>query len=426
MIGNDGFQGIIGNIGKTGIEGNPGKIGPQGLAGNVGIPGQNGKTGPIGYQGIKGPIGEQGFSGIDGPIGLTGPTGSQGAKGPQGPPGSIIRGDPGRPGYDGFLSTNQKNNLIDYVKDHDISKLIKKSNSPIDDNYVYCPISMGKENAIANGIVGIYNYQGQRHISLNCTYVNMLYNDNFYTTQGVISINEPFDQGNLGASGVKGFTGQPGYQGNDGPIGLPGKPGPTGPPGTPGNDGPQGIQGVPGKRGQHGPPGNNGKIGSTGDQGPRGPVGNIGPRSSSYKGPGGSPGYTGDISVNFSQCKNLTYNRGLIFECPDNSWLTGLNYTNGYYTGLCCPLVIRDNEIAKPGDIGLDGKPYPKEKKYKYETMYNKQRLDNINNYTVNNNNNNIRSQTSNTFDFLIKNTILQINESNTFNNELNNYIKKS
>ena len=57
--------------------------------------------------------------------------------------------------------------------------------------------------------------------------------------------------------------------------------------------------------------------------------------------------------------------------------------------------------------------------------MYNKQRLDNINNYSVNNNNYYIRSQTSDKIDFIIDNIIKQINESNTFNNELNNYINK-
>lgn len=398
MIGTDGFQGNQGLKGIQGIQGPRGLKGIQGLAGNVGLPGVDGKTGPMGYQGIKGQIGYQGPSGLDGQMGLQGPIGSKGNKGPQGPPGDIVQGDPGKNGYDAFLSTNQKKEIMDVLEGtKDPSSLIKKSNNSIDDNYVYCPISMGKENAIGNGIIGQYNYKGQRHISLNCTYINMLYRDSFYTTQGIMV--EPFN--NLGAKGVQGFKGPDGFPGDIGLSGYPGRPGLTGLVGKPGNPGPIGPVGLPGKRGKIGLPGKPGQDGLVGDQGNQGPVGPIGPQSDSYKGALGNPGYVGDITINFPQCKNITYDSKLVFECPDNTWLTGLKYSSGYYTGLCCPLLVRDTEMSRSGDIGIDGRPYPNEKKYTYESRYDQNLLNNINNYTVGNNNNAIRYENKYTTSYL-------------------------
>jgi hypothetical protein len=397
MISLDGFQGNIGISGKLGPTGIDGNIGYQGISGNVGLTGITGKSGNTGPTGFKGFTGYNGLAGKDGLIGPTGPIGNQGNDGPQGPPGSFTRGPNGRNGYDGLLTTLQKNQVMSILNGTvDPNNLVAISSNPID-GIIHCPIVMGKENAIANGIVDL----GNNVYALNCTYVQMIYKDSFYSPDGYYKLNETFDQkyllGSIGPRGYQGPSGLIGSQGKQGNPGPPGKMGKPGPPGNPGIDGPIGFRGLMGIQGINGI---DGPIGITGEQGPKGPIGQMGKPGPSYVGPQGYSGYSGSVTVDFPKCIPIQSSSVAVFDCPNNYWLTSLKKSNGVYGGLCCPLTIADNNEPSTFDVGIDGKQYPSPNLKSIEKTYSKNILDyKTNQYifirklSVNNNDNNVRNE---------------------------------
>jgi len=369
MINNDGFQGSMGIKGLIGPNGNTGIIGYQGLSGNVGLPGLQGSigvTGPTGLRGFDGPNGNDGKTGITGPIGLVGNTGDMG---PQGPPGSLTRGPNGKNGYEALLSTLQKNQIIDALSGSvTMDQLINVSDNIINGT-VHCPIVMGKENAIANGILD----KGNGQYSINCTYINLIYPDIYYSPQGYVKLNENF----FNVKGPSGFNGSRGFIGVTGPMGFPGKPGPTGPIGENGLQGPPGPMGPRGPRGLAGKNGLDGSIGLTGPNGDKGPIGLQGKVGPSYIGPQGFGGYTGFVTVNFPKCKPILESSVLTFDCPTDTWLTSIKNNNGKFSGLCCPLIIGDNNEPSTFDVGLDGKQYPSPQTRIIEKAYDAKSLDN-------------------------------------------------
>ena len=372
MINIDGFQGNIGNIGLTGPNGNEGIIGYQGLSGNIGLPGKNGDigiTGPMGLRGFDGPNGNDGKLGITGPIGSIGIIGDMG---PQGPPGSLTRGPNGKNGYEALLSTLQKNQVINALSGSvTMDQLINISDNIISGT-VHCPIVMGKENAIANGILD----KGNGQYSVNCAYVNLIYPDIYYSPQGYIKLNENF-LNSISVKGPTGFSGQRGPIGQIGPVGYPGKPGPTGPMGENGLPGQIGIMGPRGPLGLSGNDGLNGNIGLTGPNGDKGSIGLQGNPGPSYIGPQGFGGYTGFVTIDFPKCKPILESNVLTFNCPTNTWLTSIKNNNGKFSGLCCPLVVGDNNEPSTFDIGLDGKQYPSPQTKIIEKAYDAKSLDN-------------------------------------------------
>jgi hypothetical protein len=399
MVSIDGFQGKFGNTGKIGPTGIDGNIGYQGISGNIGLSGTIGQPGLTGPIGLKGSIGPSGLSGKNGSTGPTGPIGNQGRDGPQGPPGSLTRGPNGKNGYDGLLTTLQKNQVMSILSGQaNANNLVAVSGNPIN-GIIHCPIVMGKENAIANGIIDAGN--GIR--SLNCTYVQMVYKDSFYSPDGYYRLNESFDQNNLiGSNGPQGYQGPPGLigvQGRQGIPGLPGKMGKPGKPGNPGMDGPIGFKGLLGISGSNG---NDGPIGITGDQGPNGPIGQMGKTGPSYVGPQGYSGYSGSVSIDFPKCLAIQMSTVAVFDCPNDYWLTSLKKDGGVYGGLCCPLTVGDNNEPTNFDVGIDGNKYQSPNLKSIEKTYNKDILDSIVNrggmwwgrfYGVNNNDNNIRNE---------------------------------
>jgi hypothetical protein len=256
---------------------------------------------------------------------------------------------------------------------------------------IHCPIVMGKENAIANGILD----KGNGQYSINCTYVNLIYPDIFYTPQGYVKLNENFDNYYskflIGSSGTSGFTGPRGFIGKQGPMGYPGKPGLMGPPGIDGPIGPTGSMGPRGPRGLAGNNGLDGNIGITGQQGPKGPIGLQGNPGPSYIGPQGFSGYSGFVTIDFPKCKPIQESKLLMFNCPTDYWLTSIRNNNGNLSGLCCPLIVGDNNEPSTFDIGIDGNKYPNPITRFVEKTYDQKSLDskfNIsgNNYVSNNN----------------------------------------
>ena len=379
MIINDSFQGSIGYNGLIGPNGSDGPIGYQGLSGNVGLPGKNGVrgiTGPTGLRGFDGPNGNNGRIGPTGPTGLDGITGDMG---PPGPPGSFTRGPNGKNGYDALLSTLQKNQIIDALSGSTtMDKLINTSDNIISGT-VHCPIVMGKENAIANGILD----KGNGQYSINCTYVNLIYPDIYYSPQGYVKLNESFFNG-INVIGPTGFTGPRGFIGLTGPMGYSGKPGPTGPFGYDGNIGSIGPMGPRGPIGLAGNTGLDGNIGLTGPDGNKGPIGPQGKPGPSYIGPQGFSGYTGFVTIDFPNCKPILESKVLTFNCPNNTWLTSIKNKDSKFSGLCCPLIVGDNNEPSTFDIGFDGKQYPSPQSRIIEKAYDNTSLDNMYYYSWN------------------------------------------
>ena len=394
MILFDGFQGDFGTSGLNGPNGSDGIIGYVGLSGNVGLPGKNGMsriTGPIGLRGFDGPNGYDGKTGMSGP---TGPIGNTGDMGPQGAPGSFTRGPNGKNGNEALLSTLQKNQVIDALSGSvSLDQLMNISDNIISGT-VHCPVVMGKENAIANGILD----KGNGQYSINCTYVNLIYSDIYYSPQGYVKLNENFFNG-VNSRGPSGFSGPKGLIGLTGPMGYPGKPGPTGPMGIDGSIGPPGPMGA---RGPIGLPGNNGldgNIGPVGLNGNKGPIGIQGKTGPSYIGPQGFSGYTGFVTIDFPNCEPITGSNVLTFNCPTDTWLTSIKNKDGFLSGLCCPLIVGDNNEPTNFDIGLDGRQYPLPITRIIEKAYDVNSLDTEYNKSIfhkkhiSNNNQNVRNE---------------------------------
>jgi hypothetical protein len=381
-IGIDGFQGNKGILGIKGIQGPPGTQGFQGITGPIGIQGQIGSQGNKGPQGIRGSIGPQGQSGNPGPDGPQGPKGQPGPQGPNGLPSTFLKGKTGKDGTIGNVTTfneAQFNGLLNGSKS--IMDLINTTDGILGDNNssVYCNQILGTNNAIANGMRGI-DGSGAKNFALGCTYLYMIYPPSYYANEPYEIWNiDNFDQNNnvvfgkLGTNGPNGFQGSQGYQGPQGIRGPSGSPGIQGPPGPQGFQGPQGSVGMPGDPGPQGPPGISGSLGEQGIDGPRGPQGPIGPRAKSYIGSQGASGYKGDIKVNYSECMPITSNGYGIFDCPNNSFLLGLNRNGNSISGTCCPLLVADNNDIQVayGNILPNGDKYPDPILYSYETNMN-------------------------------------------------------
>jgi hypothetical protein len=332
--------------------------------------------------------------------------------GPRGEPGSFTRGPNGKNGNEALLSTLQKNQVIDALYGSVSMDQLMNISDNIISGTIHCPVVMGKENAIANGIID----RGNGQFSVNCTYVNLIYPDAYYRPQKSIKLNEYFindvnsystsfdfysidSQRRIsnGAQGVSGFTGPRGLIGITGPKGYQGKPGPTGPMGI---DGSQGPIGPMGERGQNGLAGENGLDGDTGPTGPdgdKGPIGKQGAVGPSYIGPQGFSGYTGFVTVDFTKCKPIIESNVLTFNCPADSWLTSIKNNNGKFSGLCCPLLIGDNEEPTTFDIGLDGRRYPLPNTRMIEKAYDENSLNykyNIfGDYYISNNDQNVKNE---------------------------------
>lgn len=429
-IGIDGFQGNKGILGIKGIKGPPGTQGFQGITGPIGIPGIKGIQGNQGLQGIRGTLGPQGQSGIPGPIG---PQGFRGPIGPQGPNGlssNFLKGKIGKNGETGNITTfneAQFNSLLNGSKS--ITDLVNTTDGILGEgaSNVYCNEVLGTNNAIASGIRGV-DMGGSRTFALGCTYLYMIYPPTYYANEPYKIWNiDDFNQndsvifGKLGTNGPNGSQGSQGYQGPQGIRGPSGSPGSQGLSGSQGFQGFQGPVGMPGNQGLEGNPGISGLQGEQGVEGSRGPQGPLGPRANSYIGSQGASGYKGDVKVNYSECMPILSNNGGIFDCPNNSFLLGLNRDGNSISGTCCPLLVADNDDIQVayGNVLPNGDKYPEPKTYDYETNMNNLQWFNIVNfyggkYVINNNGNvinenknslyNIQGEIMNNYSEIIRN----------------------
>jgi len=410
-IGYDGFQGRSGLQGPHGIKGITGPIGFQGIAGNVGYPGINGIKGVKGKVGLQGFDGPKGFAGINGADGPIGEQGDKGDDGPIGNAGIIKQGPVGKNGYDAFLTTYTKGQI------DDVFNITKNKNLPVVDNAIvpdnnplltkvlmplappvngfiidaYCPANnyFNDSGVVVNGFQGVTNFPGQNRLfSLTCSPVNLIYNSRFFEQEEYYVYNpETFYQGNLGADGVQGFRGVKGYQGVPGTQGPVGNHGPVGPNGFPGNVGDDGPIGERGPVGDRGIPGINGEVGPRGIKGPKGVIGEIGNRGKSYVGKQGKFGYPGKVTVDFLGCVSTIPSSSPTFDCPNNTWLSGMHIDqNNNYRGACCPYVVYDDDTydtqlnVKYAD--KNGKPYPPPQKYLTTQVRDVSRYRNLNVYS--------------------------------------------
>ncbi|MEZ7758923.1 putative Ig domain-containing protein [Granulicatella adiacens] len=294
--GEQGIAGPQGVSGPKGDKGDPGEVGPQGAAGAKGEQGEQGQAGRDGKDGetpkvkverddtkketkltfykdvnannefdentdtvlgtsvIKdGADGQKGEQGQAGPQGVAGPKGDKGDPGAVGPQGaSGAKGEQGEQGQAGRDGKDGETPKVKVERD-DTKKETKLT--------FYKDVNANNE-----------------------------FDENTDTILGTLIVKDGQD----GAAGPKGDTGEAGPQGVAGPKGDKGDPGEAGPQGVAGPKGDKGDPGEAGPQGVAGPKGDKGDPGETGPQGVAGPKGDKGdPGAAGAKGEQGEQGQAG-------------------------------------------------------------------------------------------------------------------------------------
>ena len=300
--GEQGIAGPQGVAGPKGDKGDPGAVGPQGAAGAKGEQGEQGQAGRDGKDGetpkvkverddakketkltfykdvnannefdentdtvlstsvIKdGADGQKGEQGIAGPQGVAGPKGDKGDPGAVGPQGATgAKGEQGNQGQAGRDGKDGETPKVKVERD-DAKKETKLT--------FYKDVNSNNE-----------------------------FDEATDTVLGTLIVKDGQD----GAAGPKGDTGEVGPQGVAGPKGDKGDPGETGPQGVAGpkgdkgDPGETGPQGVAGPKGDKGDPGEVGPQGVAGPKGDKGDPGEVGPQGvAGPKGDKGDPGAAG-------------------------------------------------------------------------------------------------------------------------------------
>ena len=258
--GEQGIAGPQGVAGPKGDKGDPGEVGPQGAAGAKGDKGDPGAVGPQGAAGAKGEQGEQGQAGRDGKDGET-------------PKVKVERDDAKKETKLTFYKDVNANDEFDETTDTVLGTSVIKDGADGQKGEQGQAGRDGKDGETPKVKVERDDTKKETKLTFyKDVNANNEFDENSDTILGTLIVKDGQD----GAAGPKGDTGEAGPQGVAGPKGDKGDPGEAGPQGVAGPKGDKGDPGEVGPQGVAGPKGDKGDPGAAGAKGEQGEQGQAG------------------------------------------------------------------------------------------------------------------------------------------------------